>query len=144
MLTPNHIYLDADVENAEQAIRLSGECLLRIGAIKPEYIDAMVQNWSDNGPYFVLAPGLAMPHARPEKGALKAEISVVRLNTPVVFGSKDNDPVSLVIGLAATNSDQHVALIQKVAMVLSDEERYKLFKNATNKESMISIFNESN
>ncbi|CAH0535252.1 Ascorbate-specific PTS system EIIA component [Vibrio stylophorae] len=143
MLTPDHIYLDAQVDNAEQAIRVSGDCLLRAGAITSDYIDAMVHNWQENGAYFVIAPGLALPHARPECGVLEAQISIVRLQTPVVFGNEENDPVDLVIGLAATGSQQHVQLIQKVALVLSDERKYAALKQATDKESVMALFNAS-
>lgn len=140
MLNHESILLDVEANNAEHAIRLSGELLFNMGASTAGYIDAMVKNWKDNGAYFVIAPGLALPHARPEQGALVPQISVVRLTKPVKFGSQENDPVSLIIGLAATNSDQHVQLIQRVAQVLCDESQYKILNNAQDANSIVDLF----
>lgn len=41
------------------------------GCIKESYIDAMVNTVKNMGPYIVIAPGIAMPHAAPEDGVLK-------------------------------------------------------------------------
>ena len=38
------------------------------GFTEPTYTEAMIDVVRDMGPYIVLAPGLAMPHARPEMG----------------------------------------------------------------------------
>ena len=143
MLVLEDIVLDIAAENAEQAIRIAGKCLLQAGAVEAEYIDAMVKNWQENGPYFVLAPGLALPHARPECGARQSRIAIVRLTPPVAFGAKENDPVSLVIALAASNSDKHIELMQTLTRILGDEEKFTRLKNATDKESIVALFDNT-
>ena len=60
----------------------------------------MIETVEKMGPYIVIAPGLALAHSRPSEAVLKTGLSWVRLSTPVKFGNKANDPVSLVIGLA--------------------------------------------
>lgn len=52
-------------------MRIGGELLEKSGAIEPRYIDAMINTVKEIGPYIVIAPGIAMPHARPEAGAKK-------------------------------------------------------------------------
>lgn len=56
-------------ENWQQALALSAEPLLKAGVITPEYVQAVITQHEKLGPYYVLAPGLAMPHTRPEDGA---------------------------------------------------------------------------
>ena len=42
-----------------------------------------------------------MPHARPEQGALKLGYGLVCLKKPVFFGHKVNDPVDIILCIAA-------------------------------------------
>ena len=48
----------------------------------------MIDVVRDMGPYIVLAPGLAMPHARPEMGAKQVGAALVTLEKPIDFGSQ--------------------------------------------------------
>lgn len=130
MISPNAIYLDYPATCAEEAIRQSGDALRDAGACSEQYTQAMIDSFHQFGPYFVIAPGLAMPHARPENGAIAPQISLVQLREPVAFGHAENDPVKLVLGLSATNSDQHIQLIQKIVTLLGDEDNLQTLMNS--------------
>ena len=52
----------------EEAIEVCMAPLLENNAVKREYVDAIIARTNELGPFYVLAPGLAMPHERPEKG----------------------------------------------------------------------------
>jgi PTS system ascorbate-specific IIA component len=47
----------------------------------------------------------------------------VTLLEPVAFGHRENDPVRLVIGLAAVDEEGHVTALSTLAELLSDEAR---------------------
>lgn len=121
MIERQSIIVDCPAATAEEAIREAGNALCRAGACSPQYVQAMIESYRELGPYFVIAPGLALPHARPEQGAIKAQISAIRLREPLTFGHAENDPVQVVLGLSATSSDAHIHLIQHIVTVLSDE-----------------------
>lgn len=72
----------------------------------------------------MLAPGLAMPRARPEEGVLESGFALVTLAEPVAFGHEGNDPVDILVMLAATSAKTMTedSIIQ-VATLLDDEER---------------------
>ena len=55
----------------QEAIDFSMASLLDKNYISENYIQAIKDSTMSNGPYYILAPGVAMPHARPECGALK-------------------------------------------------------------------------
>jgi PTS system ascorbate-specific IIA component len=74
----------------------------------------------EHGPYIVIAPGLALAHARPGPEVLKDGIAVVTLSTPVDFGHPYNDPVSVILALAVAAGDAHVALVAELANVFND------------------------
>ena len=81
------------------AVRQAGKLLLNAGAITESYIDAMINMVEAEGAYMLVAPGVAMPHARPQDGALKNGISYLTLKTPVFFPQKDDNPITLLIGV---------------------------------------------
>ena len=84
----------------EQAIRASGELLVSSGRVTAEYVEQMLAAVEEFGPYIVIAPGIALAHARPSEAVLETGLSLAVLAAPVEFGSH-NDPVRLVFGLAA-------------------------------------------
>jgi PTS system ascorbate-specific IIA component len=92
----------------------------------------MIQAFEELGPYMVIAPGIALAHARPSNAVLETGLSLVTLTEPVEFGSQSNDPVSLVIGLAAKDHDSHIDLLAALSELLADDQKVKLLLNATN------------
>ena len=95
------VQLGATAADWRAAVGLAGAALARTGAAEPSYADEMVRMIDEHGPYVVIAPGLALAHARPGPEVLSDGLSVVTLATPVTFGHPHNDPVRVVLGLAA-------------------------------------------
>lgn len=115
------IVLRADVGDWRAAVRLAGSALAASGVATDGYADAMVRMIEEHGPYVVIAPGLALAHARPGPEVLGDGLAVVTLARGVDFGHPHNDPVSVVIGLAATTPSEHLAAIAAVANLFNDE-----------------------
>ena len=136
MIERQSITVDCPAATQEEAIREAGNALCRAGACSPQYVQAMIASYRKLGPYFVIAPGLALPHARPEQGAIKAQISAIRLREPLAFGHAENDPVRVVLGLSATSSDAHIHLIQHIVTVLSDENNLHTLMHSDDPEQL--------
>lgn len=118
MLTPRMIRVGVRAADWRSAIVAAGELLVEAGAAEERYVEAMVRVACELGPYIVVAPGVAMPHARPEDGAKRTAISLVCLADPVEFGNEENDPVETVIGLVAVDHDTHIEIMQELATLL--------------------------
>ncbi|MGC0992328.1 PTS sugar transporter subunit IIA [Pantoea agglomerans] len=127
------------VTDWQEALVIAGRPLLSEGAISQDYIDAIIQQKKEIGPFFVIAPQIAMPHARPEQGAHKLGLSIVLLGTAVKFDSEENDPVKAIFMFAAPDSNSHIEMISQLAEVLSDEEIMAQIFNASSKEALITI-----
>lgn len=126
-----------------EAVRLSGDGLVSRGATTNEYTDQMIAAVEEHGPYIVIAPGIALAHARPSEAVLQGGLSWVGLDSPVVFGHPKNDPVSLVIGLAATDHNSHLEVMKSLASVLSNKSIVARLNEATSAAEVRTILTEA-
>jgi PTS system ascorbate-specific IIA component len=113
--------LGASASDWRAAVGLAGAALARIGAAAPEYTAEMIRMIDEHGPYVVIAPGLALAHARPGPEVMTDGLSVVTLAQPVSFGHPHNDPVHVVIGLAAGYAT-HLSVVAALANVFNDTD----------------------
>jgi len=116
LLNEKRILIGSEAANAEAAIREAGLLLEREGCITPDYTCACISALKEMGPYIVLARGLALPHSRPENGALQTAVSLVIPREPICFGHKTNDPVKLIFLLAAADSQAHLQALKDISL----------------------------
>lgn len=102
----------------EEAVRLSVRPLVDAEMVTESYVEDIVRGVKTLGPYVVIAPHVALPHARPECGALGNALGVVTLEEPVAFGSEENDPVRYLFPLSATDNDGHLGALQELVELL--------------------------
>lgn len=124
ILTSKTIAVRQAASDWEAAVRQGGAMMVNAGLIEPRYLDAIVHNHRTIGPYFVLAPGIAMPHAKPENGVLKTGYALVTLAEPVEFGDPENDPVDILIFAGAINREEHNQEVVPQVAELCDSETY--------------------
>lgn len=121
-LPESAIVIGADAADWRAAVTLAAGALAASGAAKPEYADAMIRMIEEHGPYVVIAPGLALAHARPGPEVLSDGLSIVTLASPVDFGHPHNDPVRVILGLAMVAPDEHLAAVAALANVFNDSQ----------------------
>jgi len=135
-LPAENIQIVDSVSDWKQAIRLSAQPLLAKETMTEAYIDAIFNSHQELGPYYVLAPGLAMPHARPEQGAIKNGLSLLHIKQGVSFDAEENDPIYVVIMLCALSGDEHINMITALADIFSDDERLSALLKASSIEEI--------
>jgi PTS system ascorbate-specific IIA component len=136
LLPLNAIRIGETAADWRGAVRLAGDALVASGATTPDYTNQMVATVEQLGPYIVIAPGIALAHSRPSPAVLRAGLSLVTLRDPVAFGHRKNDPVSLVIGLAAVDEEGHITALSTLAEMLSDATRRHGLIGATDPDSV--------
>lgn len=122
----------------QEAINFSMASLLAKNYISENYIQAIKDSTISNGPYYILAPGVAMPHARPECGALKTGMSLTLLKQGVYFPGND-EPIKLLIGLSAADADSHIGAIQALSELLCEEEILEQLLTASSEKQLADI-----
>ncbi|MEB5751464.1 PTS sugar transporter subunit IIA [Leclercia adecarboxylata] len=140
-LPVENIQIVDSVSDWKQAIRLSAQPLLAKETITEEYVEAIFKSHQELGPYYVLAPGLAMPHARPEQGAIKNGLSLLHIKQGVSFNADENDPIYVVIMLCALSGDEHINMITALAEIFSDDERLSALLKASTLETIQTVIN---
>jgi PTS system ascorbate-specific IIA component len=123
MLGQGAVALDVACADWREAVREAGRLLVASGVATDDYTDQMIDTVERLGPYIVIAPGLALAHSRPSEAVLRTGMSWLRPAEPVEFGHRTNDPVTLVVGLAATDHEQHQTALVELATLFSDEQR---------------------
>lgn len=122
LLMEHHIQLEVECTDWRDAVHRSAEKLLEEGYIEERYIDAMIHNIEENGPYVVLSKGFAVPHEGLEQGSVKVGMNLIRLKTPVPFGDEENDPVEFVCCLSAVDHKTHLKAFFNLVNMLQNEE----------------------
>ena len=122
LLSPRRILLNAAAQDWREAVRLGGDLLLCDGCITEHYIQAMQENIEKLGNYMILFPYIAMPHARPDEGALCSAFSIVVLQSPIPFGS--DAQVQIIITLSAIDYETHTQALKDLMYLLENTPFY--------------------
>ena len=128
----------------KEAIQQAGQILVDEGIAENTYIEAMIENGEVNGGYFVLVPGVAVPHAKSEAGVNKVGMSLMTLKEPINFITSPNNPVKLVICLAATDNNTHIDALKLLADFLGDEDSVCQVMQAKERKEVINVLNKYN
>ncbi|WP_083189666.1 PTS sugar transporter subunit IIA [Orenia metallireducens] len=94
----------------------AGELLLKDDLIENRYIDAMIKSIEVNGPYIVIAKGVAILHARSEDGVKNLGMSLLTLASPIKFGYECNDPIQIAFALGALDRNKYLQALSDLSL----------------------------
>ncbi len=133
--------LGQEAADWKAAVKLGTDLLVKAGAAEERYYEAILKMTEELGPYYVIAPGIAMPHTRPENGAKKTGFALVTLKNPVSFGHSDNDPVEIVLCICAKDAkDMNESVIVEAVTLFDDEKAVERLKKAQSVEDLRAVF----
>jgi mannitol operon transcriptional antiterminator len=142
LLKEEYIQLAEAVTDWKEAIRLAAQPLLQSEAITEEYITAMIDNVIKTGPYIVVAPKVAIPHAKPEDGVKKLGMSLLRLNQGISFSESKKHQVQLVIVLAAIDRDKHLKSLSQLTTMFSNQQNIERVISAQHINQITELISE--
>ena len=126
------ITLDATVSSREEAVALCGAKLVELGAVSPEYADAM---WEREQIFpSEMGEGFAIPHGTDESRAFVKfdQLVFLRLSEEITWV---NEPVSVCVGIASAG-DGHVEILGNLADILMDDDAAHMLRTSTNPEEI--------
>ncbi len=142
LLTEQFIQTQASAKNWEEAIKITASPLLTSNIITNNYISAMINTVNELGPYIVIMPEIAIPHARPEDGALEVGLSFANFESPIEFpGEKE---VKAMIVLAAKDQNSHLKALSEMTELLGNENSLEILKTADSNETILKLIDQLN
>jgi mannitol operon transcriptional antiterminator len=135
LIPENMIQLKDHIKDWKEAIKVASFPLLEHGVITDNYINSMIENVVKMGPYIVIAPGVAIPHAKQEDGVLKLGMSLLRLKNPVSFSPKEEHNVNIILTLAPIDSETHLKALSQLSDIMSSTANIqRIIQSKTKKE----------
>lgn len=136
------IQLNLLADDWEDAVAQAALPLVQEGKIESRYIYGIIDSAKESGPYFVIMPQVALPHARPEQGAIKSAIGIATLSIPVDFGSEENDPVKYLFTLSAVDSESHLSALVQLAELLENQAFFECLDQAKDPTEVMNFLNQ--
>lgn len=139
MVKPELIRLDIAADTWEEAIRMAYEPMVQHGYITQSYVEETIHSVKIVGPYIVITKHVALPHAKPEAGALSTALGVGVLRKAVVFGSQENDPVNYIFSLSAIDNKTHLNAMAELLELFGDAAFFQMLDQAKTANEVMDI-----
>lgn len=142
LITRDVIRVYPSAKNWQDALEKSCSALIENGAVEPRYLQAIIHSHQEIGPYYVIGPGMAMPHARPEDGVNRLSLAITIIQQGVSFDADENDPIKMLVTLAATDSESHIETIAQLAELFMNEQHVAQICQANNVDDVLAIIRQ--
>ena len=138
ILAPSSIVLDGTATDSASGIDEAGALLVAAGAVDEGYVTAMHDREATVSTF--MGNGLAIPHGTNEaKSSIqRSAMSFVRYPGGIDW---NGNPTTFVIGIAGVGNE-HLTLLQKVAMTFSDPAQVERLEKATTTEEILEILGD--
>jgi len=135
LLEPQAVRLGLRAADRMDAVAQAGEVLLEIGAVEPPYLEAMVERERSLSTF--LGEGFALPHGTDASRThvRRPAIAVLQFPDGVDWGAGQ---VQVAIAVASA-SDEHVRILAEVASVISDPERARQLRMASDPRDVLEL-----
>lgn len=122
------------------AIHEAGALLVRAGAVREAYVDSMFDREASVSTY--MGNFLAIPHGTNDakESIIRSAVSLVRYAETIDWNGQQ---VRFVVGIAGINNE-HLKILQKIAIVFSDEEEVQKLSDAVTAEDIFRLLDEAN
>ncbi len=141
LLKQEHVQICEEAESWQDAIKISVLPLEQSGYVKSCYKDGIIENIEKLGPYIIIADHIALPHARPEQGAVKTQIAVTLFRKDIAFDSKEKT-ARLFVTLAAEDNSSHLDALVQISELLADEGRVEEILAAPDMQTLYHYFEQ--
>lgn len=139
ILSSDKVQVLEQVESWREAINIAASPLREQGYFQQAYIDDMIHSVEKLGPYIVIAPEIAIAHARPNNNVRKIGLSLLKLNQHINF-SEEGHYASLVFVLSAIDNEGHLEVLRNLAITLGNQQTVEHLLNAQTSSEIINIF----
>ncbi len=139
LLKKENVQICETAKNWQDAIRISVLPLEQGGYVESRYKDGIIENIEKLGPYIIIADHIALPHARPEQGAIDTQIGITLFRQDIEFDSREA-VARLFVTLAAKDSNSHLDALVQISDLLSDEDEVEKILESPDVQTLYQYF----
>ncbi len=133
----NHAAFYDQLGDWKEAITKGCEILEKDGSVTPEYKEKIIETVDNIGPYFIVAPEIAVSHSQNDYSCVnKKGISLLVLKEPVYFESQ---PVKILFTLASKEPNEHLDSMLRLSEMLLNPELVSELKEADSSEKLLEL-----
>jgi mannitol PTS system EIIA component len=138
LLPESAIRLTERAADRFEAVRLTGEALVALGAARPQYVESMLDRERSVSTY--IGEGVAVPHGTlaGKEHVLADALVLLKFPDGVDW---NGERVVLCVGIAAAGSG-HIAMLSRIADVLLDADRAAALRAADTTDEVLSLLAE--
>ncbi|GIP33837.1 BglG family transcription antiterminator [Paenibacillus sp. J2TS4] len=142
LLPSSRIVIREEQTDWRTAISLAAAPLLEEGTIVHGYIRAMIDKVMEYGPYIVIAPGLAIAHAKPEDGVVRTSMSLLSIREGAAFGDDPKHIVRLLFVIASQDGESHLKALTQLTDMLREEANRTRLEQTNDKDEIIQMIRQ--
>ncbi len=142
LLYEETISLNKEAKDWKEAIDISCENLVKLGYINKSYVNACIENVAQLGPYIVIAPKVAMPHANPENGVNTLGMSITTFKNEIKFSDNEKHNVSMIVTLAPKDKQSHIKALACLTQMLRDKDNIETIINTDDKNVVLKLIDK--
>ena len=137
LLSSNNILLNVASGSKTDLIIQTGKVLVNNGHVDESYIEKMLEREEITSTY--MGNCVAIPHGTEasKSSILSSGIAVLQVPQGVDFGN--GNTAKVLIGIAGKNGE-HLEILSKIAIVLSEKENVEKIIHATSQEEILTLF----
>ncbi|KAF1305139.1 BglG family transcription antiterminator [Candidatus Enterococcus willemsii] len=141
-MKPQYIQMNVTVRSWEEALYIAGTPLLDAGIITRGYIEKIIQNVYEEGPYMIIMKDVALPHAHPSEGVLETGIGMTVLSSPIEIAS--DKTIKYIFTLAAKDQKQHLGAISDLVSLLENDDFFQYLDNEIDEKNVFQWLRKHN
>jgi mannitol/fructose-specific phosphotransferase system IIA component len=135
VLSADAVRLGLSASDKEDALRQCGAVLVEIGAAGPAYADAILEREQSVSTY--MGEGFAIPHGTDASREFINRAALAFLQFP--DGVDWNGKECFVCIAIASKSDEHIGILQSLAMVLTDKESAQRLRETSSVDEVLEL-----
>lgn len=134
--------INENIKDWKYAIGIGVDLLVENEAATNDLKQAIIEVVNQHGPYFVIAPKLALAHAPPGNYCLKPALSLVVFKNLVSFGNTNRYDVNVLVTLSAPDNSTHIDLMAKFAKTFGNKAIIDKLVNTNSIDEIKNILKE--
>lgn len=139
MIEKGYFSLHDGFDHWEDGVRASVQPLIEAGAVEKEYADSIVRCIEEFGPYIVIAPNIAIPHAQDPPNVHETAVCFMKSNRPVSFSDDPEQDAQLFFAMASNDEELHLQNLKDLMRLLMDEKLVAQLAEITTPQQLLEL-----